>query len=164
MVRTLGNYGSRKKYVHEFQGLNSRLDEIQAAFLEVKLKYIDSENQYRKQIAAAYLTGINNPEVSLPIPDNSNFSYESNNEHVWHLFVIGHPRRDALQQFLESKGIHTLIHYPTPPNKQLAYKAYNHLDFPITNAIHAEVLSLPISPVMSEAEVQQVIAAINNFS
>jgi dTDP-4-amino-4,6-dideoxygalactose transaminase len=164
MVRTLGNYGSRKKYVHEFQGLNSRLDELQAAFLEVKLKYIDGENQYRKQIAAAYLKGITNPEVTLPVPDNSDFSVENNHEHVWHLFVIRHPKREALQQYLESQGIHTLIHYPTPPNKQLAYQSLNHLDYPITNLIHKEVLSLPISPVMANDEVEKVIAAINSFT
>lgn len=163
MVRTLGNYGSRKKYVHEFQGLNSRLDELQAAFLEVKIKYIDSENQHRRQIAAAYLSGITNPAVTLPVPANSNFAPESNLEHVWHLFVIRHKNRAALQQHLDAQGIHTLIHYPTPPNKQLAYQSLNHLDFEITNTIHDQVLSLPISPVMTQDEVAKVIAAINDF-
>jgi dTDP-4-amino-4,6-dideoxygalactose transaminase len=164
MVRTLGNYGSRKKYVNEFQGLNSRLDEIQAAFLEVKIKYIDKENQYRRQLAAQYLNGIKNAQVTLPVPDNGSFSYENNPEQVWHLFVIRHPKRDLLQQHLEQNGIQTLIHYPIPPNKQQAYKAMNHLDFPITNTIHNEVLSLPISPIMSADDVAKVIAAINSFN
>lgn len=164
VIRALGNYGSRKKYVNEFQGLNSRLDEIQAAFLEVKLKYIDAENKRRQQIAAAYLNGIKNTTVTLPIPDNSAFDHENNAEHVWHLFVIRHPQRDKLQQYLEQKGVQTLIHYPIPPNKQLAYREMNGLDFPLTNAIHNEVLSLPISPVMSEADVSKVIDAVNAFT
>ncbi len=164
MVRTLGNYGSRKKYVHEFQGLNSRLDEIQAAFLEVKLQYVDAENQYRKQIAAAYLKGITHPEIVLPHPENASVAVEQNNEHVWHLFVIRHPKRDLLQAHLQANGIQTLIHYPTPPNKQIAYQSMNHLDFDITNTIHEQVLSLPIGPVMTPDEVQKVIAAINSFS
>jgi len=162
-VKALGNYGSRKKYVNEFQGLNSRLDEIQAAFLEVKLKYIDAENQYRRQLAATYLNGITNPAIGLPVPNNTSFSSETNEEHVWHLFVIRHAKRDELQNYLTEKGIQTLIHYPIPPNKQLAYKSYNHLDFPITNLIHEEVLSLPLSPVMTLEEVNEVIVALNNF-
>ena len=163
-VKALGNYGSRKKYVNEFQGLNSRLDEIQAAFLEVKLKYIDTENQYRRQLAATYLRGITNPAIGLPIPNNASFSAESNAEHVWHLFVIRHAKRAELQNYLAEKGIQTLIHYPIPPNKQLAYKSYNHLDFPITNLIHEQVLSLPLSPVMPLEEVNEVIKALNNFT
>ena len=163
-VKALGNYGSRKKYVNEFQGLNSRLDEIQAAFLEVKLKYIDTENQYRRQLAATYLRGITNPAIGLPIPNNASFSAESNAEHVWHLFFIRHAKRAELQNYLTKKGIQTLIHYPIPPNKQLAYKSYNHLDFPITNLIHEEVLSLPLSPVMPLEEVNEVIKALNNFT
>jgi dTDP-4-amino-4,6-dideoxygalactose transaminase len=164
MVRALGNYGSRKKYVNEFQGLNSRLDEIQAAFLDVKIKHIDTENQYRRQLASQYLNGIKNSKVILPMPNNTALNHEENQEHVWHLFVIRHPQRAALQAHLEKNGIQTLIHYPIPPNKQLAYKELNHLDFPLTNIIHEEVLSLPLSPVMSEEEVATVIAAINSFN
>ena len=163
-VRAIGNYGSRKKYVNEFQGVNSRLDEIQAAFLKVKLKYIDAENQHRRQLAAAYLSGITNPAIGLPVPNNNSFSPEANEEHVWHLFVIRHAKRDELQNYLTEKGIQTLIHYPIPPNKQLAYKSYNHLDFPITNLIHEEVLSLPLSPVMTLEEINEVIVALNNFT
>lgn len=163
-VRALGNYGSKKKYVNEFQGLNSRLDELQAAFLDVKLKYIDTENQYRRQIAQRYLSEINNPNIILPVPVATQFSPAENKEHVWHLFVIRCEKRDALQNYLAEKGIQTLIHYPIPPNKQLAYKELNHLDFPITNTIHDQVLSLPISPVVTDEEVSMVIQALNSFS
>lgn len=163
-VRALGNYGSKKKYVNEFQGLNSRLDELQAAFLDVKLKYIDTENQYRRQIAQRYLSEINNPNIILPVPVATQFSPAENKEHVWHLFVIRCEKRDALQNYLAEKGIQTLIHYPIPPNKQLAYKELNHLDFPITNTIHDQVLSLPISPVVTDDEVSMVIQAVNSFS
>jgi len=162
-IRALGNYGSKKKYVNEYQGLNSRLDEIQAAFLSVKLKHIDRENQYRRQLASFYLNGISNPKIHLPVPNNVNFKHENNTEHVWHLFVIRTAKRDELQNYLTENGIQTLIHYPIPPNKQLAYAEMNHLDFPITNAIHNEVLSLPISPVTTEEEVQKVIEVLNNF-
>lgn len=163
-VRALGNYGSKKKYVNEFQGLNSRLDELQAAFLDVKLKYIDTENQYRRQIAQRYLSEINNPNIILPVPVATQFSPAENKEHVWHLFVIRCEKRDELQNYLAEKGIQTLIHYPIPPNKQLAYKELNHLDFPITNTIHDQVLSLPISPVVTDDEVSMVIQALNSFS
>lgn len=163
-VRALGNYGSKKKYVNEFQGLNSRLDELQAAFLDVKLKYIDTENQYRRQIAQRYLSEINNPNIILPVPVATQFATAENKEHVWHLFVIRCEKRDALQNYLAEKGIQTLIHYPIPPNKQLAYKELNHLDFPITNTIHDQVLSLPISPVVTNDEVSMVIQALNSFS
>lgn len=163
-VRALGNYGSKKKYVNEFQGLNSRLDELQAAFLDVKLKYIDTENQYRRRIAKRYLLEINNPNIILPVPVATQFSPAENKEHVWHLFVIRCEKRDALQNYLAEKGIQTLIHYPIPPNKQLAYKELNHLDFPITNTIHDQVLSLPISPVVTDDEVSMVIQALNSFS
>ncbi|MFY7734925.1 MAG: DegT/DnrJ/EryC1/StrS family aminotransferase [Bacteroidia bacterium] len=163
-VRALGNYGSKKKYVNEFQGLNSRLDELQAAFLDVKLKYIDTENQYRRQIAQRYLSEINNPNIILPVPVATQFSPAENKEHVWHLFVIRCEKRDALQNYLAEKGIQTLIHYPIPPNKQLAYKELNHLDFPITNTIHDQVLSLPISPVLTQEEVTKIIEVINQFT
>lgn len=162
-VRALGNYGSTKKYVNEFQGLNSRLDEIQAAFLEVKLKYIDTENQYRRHLAALYLEGIKNPKIKLPVPENASFEYDKNEEHVWHLFVIRSKEREKLQEYLTAHDVQTLIHYPIPPNKQLAYKEMNHLDYPITNRIHEEVLSLPISPVMTVEAVEKVIQIINQF-
>ena len=162
-IRALGNYGSNKKYVNEFQGLNSRLDEMQAAFLEVKLQYIDAENQYRRQLAALYLNGIKNPAIALPFPENKAFEPTKNKEHVWHLFVIRCNQREKLQEYLTENGVQTLIHYPIPPNKQLAYKEMNHLDYPITNVIHNEVLSLPISPVTSEDEILKIITILNNF-
>jgi dTDP-4-amino-4,6-dideoxygalactose transaminase len=162
-VRALGNYGSRKKYVNEYQGLNSRLDEIQAAFLAVKLKYIDTENQYRRQLASLYLEGIKNTKIQLPVLENTTITADKNKEHVWHLFVIRCQEREKLQDYLTMNGVQTLIHYPIPPNKQLAYKEMNHLDYPITNVIHNEVLSLPISPVMTENEVHEVITTLNNF-
>ncbi|NHM06458.1 DegT/DnrJ/EryC1/StrS family aminotransferase [Flavobacterium sp. CYK-4] len=162
-VRALGNYGSKQKYVNEFLGLNSRLDEVQAAFLKVKLAHIDAENQYRRTLASAYLNGIKHPEIQLPVPSNKNFKPEENTEHVWHLFVIRHPRRNELQQYLTDNGIQTLIHYPIPPNKQLAYKEMNGIDYPITNEIHETVLSLPISPVLTETEVATIIEALNRF-
>lgn len=163
-IRALGNYGSKKKYVNDYQGMNSRLDEIQAAFLSVKLDFLEAENQYRRQLAAMYLKGITHPDIQLPIPTNTSIPCEANTEHVWHLFVIRHPNRNALQKYLTENGVQTLIHYPIPPNKQLAYAEMNHIDFPSTNAIHEEVLSLPISPVTAEAEVLQVVTLLNNFS
>jgi len=163
-IRALGNYGSTKKYVNEFQGLNSRLDEIQAAFLEVKLKYVDAENQYRRQLASLYLNGITNPTIQLPFPENTAFETIENKEHVWHLFVIRTNDRDRLQKYVADNDIQTIIHYPIPPNKQLAFKDMNQLDYSITNAIHDEVVSLPISPVTSEEEVQKIIQILNSFT
>jgi dTDP-4-amino-4,6-dideoxygalactose transaminase len=162
-VIILGNYGSKTKYINEFQGLNSRLDEVQAAFLDVKLKYLEAENQKRRIIAERYLTEIKNLNVILPFSVSSEIVVSKNKEHVWHLFVIRCKERDKLQKHLAENGIETLIHYPIPPNKQLAYAEMNHLDFPITNRIHEEVLSLPMSPIMTDEEVTQVIAAINAF-
>lgn len=156
-IRTLANYGSKEKYVNEFQGLNSRVDEIQAAVLDIKLKYIDAENDRRREIAEQYISGITNPKIILP-----NSPSESN-EHVWHLFVIRTEERDELQKYLSENGVQTLIHYPIPPHKQKAYKYYNHLSFPITEKIHNEVLSLPISPVMDDNDINKVIALINAY-
>ena len=163
-IRALGNYGSTKKYVNEYQGLNSRLDEVQAAFLTVKLNYIATENQYRRKLAALYLDGIKNPKIQLPIPVNTSLRPDENQEHVWHLFVIRCQERAKLQDYLTTNGIQTLIHYPIPPNKQLAYKEMNHLDYLISNSIHNEVLSLPLSPVMTEAEVERVITILNTYT
>ncbi len=157
LVRSIGNYGSKVKYQNEFKGLNSRLDEIQAAFLGVKIDYINQENNRRKEIANLYQSNISNPLVQLPIIPSDQ------REHVWHLYVIKTKQRERLQAYLTEKGIQTLIHYPIPPHKQLAYKEYNHLSFPLTEAIHEEVLSLPISPVLTDAEVELVINVLNNF-
>lgn len=156
-IRTLANYGSSEKYVNIYQGLNSRLDEIQAAVLDVKLKYIDIENQRRKDIAKRYISEIKNSNIILPsFPDNEK-------EDVWHLFVIRTLERQKLQTYLTEKGIQTLIHYPIPPHQQLAYKEMNKLSYPITEKIHSQVLSLPISPVMDEKDVDTIILILNSY-
>lgn len=156
-IRAIANYGSNQKYVNIYKGLNSRLDEIQAGVLDVKLKYIGHENGTRREIAKRFIAQINNPKITLP--ENP----ADENEHVWHVFVIRTENRDQLQAYLTEKGIHTIIHYPTPPHKQEAYKEYNGLSFPITEKMHNEVLSLPISSVLEEEEIQTIIKAVNEF-
>jgi dTDP-4-amino-4,6-dideoxygalactose transaminase len=164
IVRTMGNYGSKQKYANNYKGLNSRLDEIQAAFLDIKLKYTDIENQIRGNIAKYYCENIKHPEITLPNYNNSSlFSPLCSHSHVWHLFVIRIAKRDKLQNYLTKNGIQTLIHYPIPPHKQLAYKELNKLSLPITEKIHNEVLSLPISPVMTEDEIKRVTQIINAY-
>lgn len=155
-VRALGNYGSRTKYENLFQGLNSRLDETQAAILSAKLPGLVAENARRAEIAERYLREIRNPEVQLP-------KVMENRGHAWHLFVVRVRERERFREFLLSKGIETGVHYPIPPHKQLAFAAWNHLSFPITERIHAEVTSLPMSPVHSEAEISAVIEAANAY-
>lgn len=157
IIRAIANYGSNKKYVNDYQGLNSRMDEIQAAVLRIKLKRLDEDNQKRQEIAQYYIENITNSEIILPRIDSNK------NTHVWHLFVIRNKQRDKLQSYLIEKGIQTLIHYPIPPHKQKAYKKWNGLSFPITEKIHDEVLSLPISPLMSKEEVMVVTKIINKF-
>lgn len=156
VMRALANYGSAQKYVNQFQGLNSRMDEIQAAFLNVKLGYIDAETSFRQKIADFYLENIKNPEISLPKKGDDN-------EHVWHVFVIRTENRDKLQNYLSGKGIQTLIHYPIPPHKQECYPSLNNLSLPITEKIHNEVLSLPISPVMTDTEVNKIVSVLNDY-
>ncbi len=156
-IRALGNYGSNQKYVNIYKGLNSRIDEIQASVLDVKLKYINHENEARREVAKKFISGITNPKIVLP----ENPADEK--EHVWHVFVIRTENRDALQAYLTEKGVQTIIHYPIPPHKQEAYKEYNHLSFPVTEKMHEEVLSLPISSVLEEEEIQKIIKIINEF-
>ncbi|WP_312389411.1 DegT/DnrJ/EryC1/StrS family aminotransferase [Chryseobacterium sp.] len=156
-IRALANYGSNQKYVNIYQGLNSRLDEIQAAVLDVKLKYIDHENNIRREIAKRFISEINNPAIILP--ENP----ENESEHVWHVFVIRSEKRDELHAYLTENGVQTLIHYPIPPHHQEAYKEWKTLSFPISEKIHQEVLSLPISPVMTEEEVEKIIDVVNKF-
>lgn len=164
IVRALANYGSTKKYVNDFQGLNSRLDEIQAAALRVKLPRLDKDNRRRRQIARYYNDHIVTPGIILPATAGKGAdSIESDSSHVHHLFVIRHPERDRLQQYLTENGVQTLIHYPIPPHKQLAYRELNGLTFPLTEQIHREVLSLPISQVMEDEEAARVAEIINNF-
>jgi len=156
VLKALRNYGSHKKYENIYKGVNSRLDEIQAAILRVKLKYLDEEIERRRKIARFYLKNIKNDNVILPkVREDSN--------HVWHLFVIRTEKRDKLQKYLLDKGIHTLIHYPIPPHKQIAYKEWNDRSYPITEKISKEVLSLPISGVLTLEEAEKVIEAINEF-
>lgn len=161
VVEALGNYGSQRKYVNDYHGYNSRLDEIQAAFLDIKLRYLDLENIKRRKIAEIYNSNIRNSDVVLPTWDNE-FNLNPNS-HVWHLYVIRHQKREALKSYLENKGIQTLIHYPIPPHLQKAYRGQFKMSFPITEKIHREVLSLPMSPVLKEEEVFKVIEAINYF-
>lgn len=160
-IRALGNYGSHKKYENLYQGVNSRLDEIQAAMLSVKLKYLDLETARRKTIALAYAQGIDNPAINQPISANSTLA--SLESHVFHLYVVRTEQRQALQEHLNAAGIQTLIHYPIPPHQQRAYQAWNQDSYPLTEAIHKEVLSLPISPVMTDRDVSAVINACNAF-
>ncbi|MGE8535968.1 MULTISPECIES: DegT/DnrJ/EryC1/StrS family aminotransferase [unclassified Chryseobacterium] len=156
-IRALGNYGSNQKYINIYKGLNSRLDELQAAVLDVKLKYIEDENEARRRIAKLFIEGIKNSKIILP----ENPSDEK--EHVWHVFVIRTENRDLLQTYLTEKGIQTIIHYPIPPHQQEAYKEMNELSFPISELIHEEVLSLPISSVLEEHEVINIINALNEY-
>jgi len=163
VIRALGNYGSKQKYINEYLGLNSRIDEIQAAFLNVKLKYLDTENQRRREIAQLYCENIKNPSIILPEIRNPKSEIRNNPEHVWHLFVVRTIERNRLQQYLTDNSIQTLIHYPIPPHKQMAYREFNEFSLPITELIHNEVLSLPISPVLSNEEVFYIIDTINKY-
>lgn len=156
-ISTLGNYGSVEKYKNIYQGVNSRLDEIQAAMLSVKLKYLSGDILSRQAIASRYLTEINNDLVTLP-------KLEVQEQHVWHLFVIKTNHRQALADYLADNGIQTLIHYPLPPHKQEAYSDWNDLALPITEEIHQQVLSIPLDPTMTQMSVSQVIEAINKFT
>lgn len=172
VVRALANYGSTKKYVHDFKGINSRLDEIQAAVLRIKLPRLDLDNQHRREIAQYYIDHIVNPDIILPgtrdgEPGTNTLRHvpcNLNPEHVWHLYVIRHPERDKLQNYLAENDIQTLIHYPVPPHKQKAYKELNELNLPVTENIHHEVLSLPISQILSFDEADEIIEVINRFN
>ena len=155
-IRALGNYGSHKKYENLYKGVNSRLDELQAALLSVKLKHLDRDTQRRREIANFYLKNINNKNIILP-------SIENEDAHVWHLFVIRTDNRDKLQKFLLENDIQSMIHYPIPPHKQEAYKEWNNLSFPITEKIHAEVLSIPMSPVLTEDQIMKIVAVLNKY-
>lgn len=160
MLKALRNYGSHEKYKNLVPGVNSRLDEIQAAMLDVKLKYLDQETHHRRQIASLYLNGIKNPLIQLPLKEVNAETYE---QHVWHLFVIRSNQREALQQYLLNHGVQTLIHYPIPPHKQQAYKEWNNLSYPISKQIHDEVLSLPMGPILSALDAEKIIALCNQF-
>ena len=154
-LKTLRNYGSKEKYINSHRGLNSRLDEIQAAILRIKLKYLDEQNKLRQEIAKQYISRINNTKIKLPT--------WCENMHVWHVFVVACEDRDALQDYLAKKGIQCLIHYPIPPHKQGAYKDYSNLELPKTEKISSEILSLPLNPSLTNTEVNYIIKSVNQF-
>ncbi len=156
VLRALRNYGSHKKYSNLIKGFNSRLDELQAAILRVKLRHLDEENARRSIVASHYLERMKNPRLHLPTVARYGCP-------CWHLFVVRCGARDRLQADLLEKGIHTVIHYPVPPHKQPAYREWNDRSYPITEKIHREVLSLPMSPVLAPAEVDAVVEAINEW-
>lgn len=161
-IRALGNYGSHKKYQNLYQGVNSRLDEMQAALLRVKLKHIDKETNRRREIAITYTKGINNPNIVLPLT-NQNLSIENIQNHAFHLYIIRTTKREELQKYLAKNNIQSMIHYPIAPHHQPAYSDWSNLTLPVTEKIHEQVLSLPISPVMEQQQVKIIIDAINNF-
>ena len=156
VIRSLANYGSSKKYLFDYQGLNSRLDEIQAALLDIKLKYLNENTELRRKVARYYIENIKHQNIKLPVIKD----WEA---HVFHLFPIFSSRRDELQRYLNDNGVQTLIHYPIPPHKQNCYKEWNHLTFPITEQIHNEELSLPMSPILTKDDVIKIVEVINKW-
>ena len=156
VIRALRNYGSHEKYNNKYKGMNSRLDEMQAAILRAKLKYLESDTEQRKLVAGQYMSGITNRGLMLP-------NVACYGTHAWHLFVIRSARRDELAGYLRGKDIQSMIHYPVAPHQQEAYLEQQHLYLPLTKAIHQEVLSLPISPVIEPREIEAVTIALNNF-
>ena len=156
-VRSMSNYGSRKKYINEMKGLNSRMDEVQAAVLCLKLKRLDADNEARRKVALAYSEGITNPLITLPSQPSDPL------QNVWHVYPIRTPERDHLREYLSAKGIETTVHYPVPPHQQKAYSEWNGRTYRISERIHREILSLPMSPVMEEDEIKRVIDALNEY-
>lgn len=156
VIRAIANYGSTKKYVFKYIGRNSRLDEIQAAVLNVKLKYLDEDVAIRKEVAKYYIDNVRNPKIIVPIVND----WDS---HAFHIFPIRCTQRDELQKYLADNGVQTIIHYPIPPHKQECYKEWNNLSFPITEQIHAEELSLPMSPVMNLCDIKNVVKILNVY-
>lgn len=155
--KAIANYGSDYKYHHIYKGLNSRMDEFQAAFLDVKLSSLDDDNNRRREISKFYRDNINNPNIILP-------STEDELSHVWHIFAIRSSNRENLKKYLDDNNIQTNIHYPIPPHKQLAYSEFNELSYPITEEIHNSVISLPISPVLTDREVEYVVEVLNKLN
>jgi len=155
-IRAIANYGADMKYHHIYKGINSRLDEIQAAVLDVKLQYLDADNKRRSEISKYYRENIKNPKFILP-------DVYDENAHVWHIFAIRCENRDELKKYLEEKGIQTNIHYPTPPHKQGAYKEWEKQAFPVSEKIHKTELSLPISPILTDTELKEVVEVINEW-
>lgn len=156
VLRSYRNYGFKERYVAQYSGINSRLDELQACFLRIKLPHLDTQNERRRNIARAYLSNIKNPAIILP-------EWDQTDAHVFHLFVVRCKYRDDLKEYLESKGVKSIIHYPVPPHKQEALSYLNKLHFPITEQLHKEVLSLPIDPMMTMEDVKSVVAVLNSY-
>ncbi len=157
IIRSIANYGFEKKYVAAYKGRNSRLDEVQAAVLDVKLRYLDEDNDRRQAIAHAYYTHIQHETIHMP-------RLMKADTNVYHIFPVFTPHRDALQRYLQEKGIHTLIHYPVPPHRQTCYREYNHLTLPVTERLAHEELSLPLHPALTDVEVSYIIETLNSFS
>jgi dTDP-4-amino-4,6-dideoxygalactose transaminase len=155
-IAALRNYGSEVKYHHLCQGLNSRLDEMQAALLRVKLNYLDDDVAWRRHVARRYREGIRHPQIRLPLAAREE-------QHAWHLFVVRCTQRDALQRHLQSQGIQTQVHYPVPPHRQPAYASLRDIRLPLTERLHAEVLSLPMGPTLGDDAVDRVIEACQTF-
>lgn len=155
-VRTLANYGSKTKYYNAFKGMNSRLDELQAGVLSIKLKCLDEDNDHRRLMSKYYRQHIKNSAIILP-------QVEHESGHVWHVFAVRTNNRNKFQSFLSDQGIGTVVHYPVPPAKQLAYKELHHLEQPITELIHREIISLPMSQVISSDQIQYVVDVINKY-
>lgn len=155
VVRALGNYGSRQKYVHEYLGRNSRMDEMQAAMLDVKLNYLDADNQKRKDISYIYINKVENPLIHIP---------QSDRDCVWHIFPVFSKYRDQLQTYLHDQGIGTQIHYPVPPHQQKCYQAWHHLSLPVTEQIHRQELSIPCYQALTKKEAEQIVSLLNAFS
>jgi dTDP-4-amino-4,6-dideoxygalactose transaminase len=161
VLRALSNYGSHKKYENFYKGVNSRLDEMQAAILRVKLRYLDTEMAQRRGVAQAYMDGIVNPSIVLPVmPNKAVITCEN---HVWHLFVVRCQQRDDFQVYLAGRGIQTLIHYPIPPHKQDAYREYEQMALPITEQLHNSVISLPIGPGLASEQMSIIVDAVNKY-
>lgn len=154
VVRALGNYGSHQKYVHDYKGRNSRIDELQAAMLLAKLPYLDAANQRRKEIASLYINKVENPQIRIP---------QSDRDCVWHIFPIFCEHRDQLQQYLAKNGVETQIHYPIPPHKQRCYKEWSHLSLPITEQIHAQELSIPCHQAMTPTDATVIVNLLNGL-
>lgn len=152
IIRSLGNYGSARKYVFDYQGRNSRIDELQAAMLDVKLRYLDAANAKRKEIASLYINKVRNPQIVIP---------QSDRDSVWHIFPILCERRDALQDFLRANGVETQIHYPIPPHQQRCYAGWKGLSLPVTERIHQQELSLPCHQALTTEEVDTIINLLN---
>ena len=156
-IKAIANYGSDYKYHHIYKGINSRLDEIQAGILSIKLEHLDKDNRRRREIAQYYRNNIKNSKLTLPQ------TYDEDS-HVWHIFAVLVKNREKFQNYLAQNNIQTLIHYPTPPHKQECYKEYSDLSLPITEKIHKEIISIPISPVLTNEEINRIVEVVNGYS